>query len=185
MLFYLSMIPNEQDRVDFEQVYKENYLAFIRFAAQHTNHDQLLAEDAVHNAVVKILKNYAPYMQESHRKLKAALMTTIWREAHNIMKHEMLRRHEPIHEYEEVAENMDVPLQELFTGNETFESIVRCIEMLDDLYKTVFTLRYLHDFRNKEIANMLNISETSVSVRLFRAKRQLQEFLNKEGIQHG
>lgn len=58
------------------------------------------------------------------------------------------------------------------------------LDKLDDLYKIVFIHRYLHDMKNKEIAECLGITEKSVSVRLYRAKLQLQELLRKAGIEN-
>jgi RNA polymerase sigma-70 factor (ECF subfamily) len=53
------------------------------------------------------------------------------------------------------------------------EKIKEIIETLSDDYKEVIELRYYSDLTYDEIAEALNISESLVKVRLFRAKNLL------------
>lgn len=48
------------------------------------------------------------------------------------------------------------------------------------IYKDVLALKYVQEFSNDEIAKMLDISEAAVRKRLERAKRRLEEILEKE-----
>jgi len=53
------------------------------------------------------------------------------------------------------------------------EQIYKSIDTLPDEYKEVIELRYFSDFSYTEIAQVLNITEALVKVRLFRAKNLL------------
>jgi RNA polymerase sigma factor (sigma-70 family) len=44
---------------------------------------------------------------------------------------------------------------------------------LDDIYRDVLILQYRYHMKNKEIAEILKISENTVGVRLYRAKQIL------------
>lgn len=52
--------------------------------------------------------------------------------------------------------------------------------MLDEKYRLVFELRYLHELTDKEIAGILEISPKTANVRIYRARKKLQELLKRE-----
>ncbi len=53
----------------------------------------------------------------------------------------------------------------------------RMISYLDDPYREVVILRYYGDLKYEEIAQVLDISVSTVKIRLFRAKRRLKRML--------
>lgn len=70
-------------------------------------------------------------------------------------------------------------IRELFTTNEenNCEEILDLIGNLKEKYRTVFELFYIHDMKISEISKILNISESNVKIRLMRAKKTIQEYL--------
>ena len=59
--------------------------------------------------------------------------------------------------------------------------IAAAIAKLPAQYRDVLLLRFDNGFTTKEIASMLNISDSGVRKLIARAKRSLQEMLEKEG----
>lgn len=53
--------------------------------------------------------------------------------------------------------------------------ILQKLEALDDAYKEVLLLRYIDDFSVTEIAEMLDETENTISVRIHRARKQLRD----------
>jgi RNA polymerase sigma-70 factor (ECF subfamily) len=49
-------------------------------------------------------------------------------------------------------------------------------------YRLVLVLKHFHDFSYQEMSEVLQIPEKTVKSRLFTARRQLKEILEKEGI---
>lgn len=64
----------------------------------------------------------------------------------------------------------------------SFEEIVRIIDRLPIGYKTVFNLSVFEGYAHKEIAEMLNISESASRSQLTKAKAKLKEELKKIDI---
>lgn len=58
--------------------------------------------------------------------------------------------------------------------------IKNAIKLLKEKYKDVITLTYIYGFSSKEVANILNITNYNVKIRLNRAKKQLKEILSIE-----
>lgn len=54
------------------------------------------------------------------------------------------------------------------------------IQKLEDVYKSVFILHYLEDFKTNEIGMILEISEENVKTRLKRAREKLKDGLKIE-----
>jgi len=63
---------------------------------------------------------------------------------------------------------------------EDLDHLARAVLKLPVIYKDVLTLKYVQEFSNEEIAKMLDISEATVRKRLERAKRRLEEILERE-----
>ena len=51
--------------------------------------------------------------------------------------------------------------------------IMSLVEQLSEELKAVFVLKFGYDLSHREIAEILNISENNVTVRIFRAKKKL------------
>lgn len=71
-----------------------------------------------------------------------------------------------------------------FEQEEIFEKILKIINSLPKIYRDVILLRQLRDMNYKEIAEQLDISESTVDSRLYRARLMLREKLKNllEGV---
>ena len=67
------------------------------------------------------------------------------------------------------------------TGLEVAE-IQELIDSLPEGYKTVFVLYAVEGYKHGEIAELLRISESTSKSQLFKARRMLQEKVNKQNI---
>jgi RNA polymerase sigma-70 factor (ECF subfamily) len=57
---------------------------------------------------------------------------------------------------------------------------VKLLESLDEIYRTVVTMRFIDGLSPKEIAQALNISENVVSVRLYRGVERLKGIVDQQ-----
>ncbi len=60
------------------------------------------------------------------------------------------------------------------------EEIQKLIDALPDGYKTVFVLYAVEGYKHSEIAELLQISESTSKTQLFKARKMLQNKLNKQ-----
>jgi RNA polymerase sigma-70 factor (ECF subfamily) len=56
---------------------------------------------------------------------------------------------------------------------------MKLLDTLDEMYRTVITMRFIDGFTPKEIAAALNVSENVVSVRIYRGIERLKSIVNK------
>ena len=66
--------------------------------------------------------------------------------------------------------------------NESKLAVRRAIHRLPEIYRTVLVLREYADLDYKQIAKVLEISETNVKVRMHRARKELEQMLEQEGV---
>lgn len=98
MLIYLQMIETEEDRTKFEILYSE-YKEWMFHIAQSILHNTQDAEDAVHNAFVKIAENIKRIEDPQCPKTRAYIVTIIETKAIDLYRKK--QRHPEVSLFEE------------------------------------------------------------------------------------
>lgn len=57
------------------------------------------------------------------------------------------------------------------------EYIISCVSKLPEIYKMVLELKYFHDLSEKEISAVLGFKQSTVAMRLIRAKSKLKKIM--------
>ena len=63
---------------------------------------------------------------------------------------------------------------------ENEEALIRAIDQLSEENRQIVICKYLFEMSSAEIGDIMNLQEKTVNVRLFRARKQLQELLKQE-----
>lgn len=105
--------------------------------------------------------------------------TWLYRICWNVACDENIRRQKQRHQVEDREKGLDnPPLLRLH-----YEDLVaRGLQQLSLEHRAVIILHDLEDLPQKEIAQILSIPVGTVKSRLFKARKKLREFLEKEGI---
>lgn len=94
-----------------------------------------------------------------------------------------LRKRHNFNMTEALEEGHGVELTDL--GQLPAEDIIRFIDCLPDGYRTVFNLNVVEGYSHTEIAELLNIAESTSRTQLFKAKGLLKKMLTQEGYYYG
>ncbi|HEY5561412.1 MAG TPA: sigma-70 family RNA polymerase sigma factor, partial [Clostridiaceae bacterium] len=124
-----------------------------------------LAEDAVQDAFIKVNKSYINFKGDSEEK------TWVMRIAINVCKNYLRSSWWKRIDEAAVLENITVSNS---TDALQDEALLLEIMKLSPKYKEVILLFYYQDMKICEIAEVLNIPETTISVRLMRAREILK-----------
>lgn len=159
------------------QLYKLYSRAMYNTACRITgNEDE--AQDVMQEAFTSAFRNLEYYRGDA--SFGAWLKRIVINKAlNNIQK----RMHERIPEDEE----WDVSEPEAPSGymdNLTVERVKKGILALPDGYRSVLMLYLLEGYDHQEIAEILNINESTSKSQLNRAKAKLRNWLEKNGIRH-
>lgn len=170
MFIYLQMIDTEEDRSKFEQIYS-NYKQTMFYAANRILNDDHEAEDAVHQAFLRVIENLDKINETNCHKTKAFLVAITEhisidiyrkRKKNNLVSYDELEEYLPDSRSEEIGRNLD---------------IINALERLPLNYSIVLRLKFSQGYSNSEIAEFLKISEENVRQRITRAKKKLAEIL--------
>jgi RNA polymerase sigma-70 factor, ECF subfamily len=172
------------DVASFEQLVKRYDRKLLRIA-QSVTHNREDSQDAVQEAFLKAYQNLAAFRED------CKFSTWIFRITVNqsLMK---LRKQRATKEASldddfrgesdmlpiEVADWAPNP-EQLYWASELRDILIKCLEELSPISRTVFVLRDIEGLTIDQTAEVLSVSETAVKARLWRARLQLREGLTK------
>lgn len=140
--------------------------------------NKALAEDAVHMAMERIIKNQEKVSETDFGRARNFCCTIARNEACRLWAKEHKIAFDDFEDAYELSLK-DTPLDTL-VEKETKEELSDCINRLKPIYYDVMTLKFYNELTDKEIAKALHITEATVRKRYERAKKQLREMLEKE-----
>jgi RNA polymerase sigma-70 factor (ECF subfamily) len=167
------MMDAEEDKRKFVILY-EKYRYLMLRVAHDVLGDHYLAEDAVHEAFIKVALNMGKIGDVNAQETKRYLITItknatidIYRKRRSQMNREIF--------VDELSEN-EVPLTYMETDVDN--RVLDILKSLPVKYRDVFLLKYASKLDNDEIADILKISEGALRQRLARGKEMIQEAVN-------
>ncbi len=171
VLIYLSMIESTDEQDLFERLYlKYRYLMFHVANQILCNHHD--AEDAVHQAFVAVIQNMDKFSQVECPKTRSLVVLIVERKAIDILRKRNREKHQSLDD-EIIGVQIPVP------GD---HGLADALSRLSPHYREVLLMRYDNGLTSREIAKLLDISESGVRKLLGRAKQKLREELEKEGV---
>lgn len=173
------MHTNSGDKV-FDQLFKMYYPGLLFYATQFLSEAE--AEDVVQDVFMEFWKRKDTL--EVGDKIKAYLYRLVYTHALNVLNHKKVAARYTDSEvelynyklkYYLIEENNEIihQLENQWLNKE----IEDAIDKLPAKCKEVFKLSYLHDFKNKEIADVLGISLRTVEAHMYKALKTLRENL--------
>ena len=170
MFVYLAMIDSPDDQAKFERVYHKYRYLMLHVAKQilQNHHD---AEDAVHQAFISIIENIEKISEVDSPKTRSFIVIISKRKAIDLLRQNTRRQ---TLELDEDIAGIEMPC-------DLDNPIAAAIAKLPPHLREVLLLRFDNGFTTREIASMLDISDSGVRKLIARAKRSLQEILEKEG----
>lgn len=183
MLAIIMSMEDDRDREFVEDIYirYSKSMFSIAFGIVNDEHD---AEDCVQNTILKIMNHVERFRQAEQEKYLKRLITMVCRNiAINQYNQNKERRKmefsTTLYNEDDEAEIMDIPDMEanvarLVVSEENCNYIKQLINQLDLKYRDVLILKSM-GCDNKEIAELLGISETLVRKRYSRARAKILE----------
>ena len=173
MLAIFNLLEDKAERNLAEALYKKHKKAMygVAYSILKNSAD---AEDAVMDAVYKIINNISKFDSEASEKKRSLVMIIVRNGALN--KYNYNKSHGAV-SFDEEAESelyREESPEEYFLSAEAYGELLAKIRALEPIYRDVILMKYLYGYENIEISAMLGISESTVRVRLMRGKKLLK-----------
>ncbi|MBQ6262528.1 MAG: RNA polymerase sigma factor [Clostridia bacterium] len=180
IVFSTPLSGKQSDREIIDYIYRQFFPLMRSVAARVLSGNVQDAEDAVHDAMIKIIKNVG-VIDVSDRKKLRNLCCIIARNCALDRLRSMDRKNALTVEIPDDAEDERTLPDESAVSEEAFETILAAIGSLPEKYRYPCILKYVYEYKNKDIAALLGIPEMTAGTRIRRGKLLLQDKLRKEG----
>jgi RNA polymerase sigma factor (sigma-70 family) len=172
----LMLLVKTGDLDKMSLLFRRHHRSLYNFL-YHMTHDKQASEDMVQNVFYRMLKYRNTYMG------KGEFITWMFHLCRNVLKDEFKKqsRANIIENLEEISEETaGGPLADEQLGKkQTQGQLRRALEKLSNDDREILVLNKFQELKYHEIAQILNINEGAVKVRIHRAFTQLKSFYLK------
>lgn len=179
LALYISLLDTEEQISKFEHIYTK-YKGLMFYTANGVLHDPYLAEDAVHETFLDIIRIIDSIRANNEKELTQFLKTLTHHKAVDIIrKYSSQKKSDTEIETLETIKS-DVNAETIVIDKIDYENMLLLVQSMDEKYKTPLLLK-VQGYKISEIAEILNISPGNVKVRLRRARKVILSGLEEKG----
>ena len=171
LIYYLQMLDTPEEKIRFEKIYLK-YRSLMYQVADSILHTRQDAEDAVHNAFLRIIKHFKRLQNTPVQDLTPLVAVIARNEAISLQRK---RRSEvPLEAWDSIAETAEAVTD--------YHTLIEIFTRLPQTYRAVMEMKLLLGYSDGEIAIKLGLSKTAVSTRIGRGRQLLRNIVEQEGF---
>lgn len=169
LALYISLLDTEEQISKFEHIYTK-YRGLMFYTAKGVLQDSYLAEDAVHETFLDIIRIIDSIRANNEKELSQFLRVLTHHKAVDMVR-KCTRQKKSDTEIEDLdLSKSDVNVETIVLDKIDYENMLLLVQSMDEKYKTPLLLK-VQGYKVSEIADFLNISPGNVKVRLHRARK--------------
>ena len=169
----------QQNSGQVGQIYTK-YRGLMFYTAKGVLQDSYLAEDAVHETFLDIIRIIDSIRANNEKELSQFLRVLTHHKAVDMVR-KCTRQKKSDTEIEDLdLSKSDVNVETIVLDKIDYENMLLLVQSMDEKYKTPLLLK-VQGYKVSEIADFLNISPGNVKVRLHRARKIILTGLEENG----
>lgn len=158
-----------EERWAQQRLYEENYGRMMSICLRYASHEEE-ALDLLHEGFIKVFRNISRYKPGT--SLQAWIRTIIVNTCIDAYRRQVRRRTEDLDQVQGLA-TLDDSALEMLSADE----ILQLVQELTPSYRLVFNLYVLEGYSHRDIAEMLDITESTSRSNLVKARSKLQDLI--------
>jgi len=173
MLMYLQMLDTPEEKSKFETLYYTHRRTMLHIAMQILK-DHQLAEDAVQEAFIRLVKNFSKIGQVDCPRTRLFVVIivrnislTMWTE----------QQKQIVVEVPDATTQAEYDLEEDVLGRIAYEEVMTAIQELPLIYRDILYLQCVEEYKLTEISNLIGIGIETIKKRAQRGRKILLEQL--------
>ncbi len=182
MISFILTIQDTAERTFLEELFTV-HSDRMYYAAYKILGNREDAEDALQDTFIKIYNNLEKFRALTGDDLILLIVIYTRNTARDIQRRKVTAEKNRAEIYFDDSERMhNIPdsaptVEEIVVNRETIRKTAQFIDALPEPQRDVIIMKYRLGLREREIADVLGISETAVSSRIYRAKEALRKAL--------
>lgn len=169
-------LHNEADLIQiFEDYHKKVYSYFY-----YRIKNQSVAEDLTSQVFEKVIKNRTSYSNEK-APIEVWLFTIARNSLNNYFREQKKHQFAPLETIMELISNRQTP-EEYIVTDERNSKLRQSLNRLNEREKNIIALKFGVELTNREIAQIVELSETNVGSILYRSMKKLKKEMEKEDV---
>ena len=174
----IAMLDTDEEKSIFEQIYTEHKQRLYRIALSKLHNSQD-AEDAVSECFLRILNKSANVFEVSPNK-RAHFLNILIRNVCAQMFNKAIKERTAYIEDEcpEIAD--EINLEDEVIGKISHDRLVEFISQMPEKLRDTIVLKSVMGVSNHEAAKQLGITEITLRQRIYKARKQIRDFIRKE-----
>lgn len=181
LIIFLALLDTQEQITQFEEIYNANRKTMLT-KAEGVLGSSGWAEDAVHEAFLRIAKNIEKFTPLPCHEIRYLCVTIVRNVSLNMRRDSHMADMVSLDNRTELSESSDIADELLRV--ERMTDLERSLENLDLIYKDVVHMRLVLEFSTRETAELLGLSEDVVRARLHRGREKLKKLLIEGGVAH-
>ncbi|MCL2373043.1 MAG: sigma-70 family RNA polymerase sigma factor [Defluviitaleaceae bacterium] len=171
-------VNNKNDLAKIEKIYQE-YSRLMLHIAKAQISDHALAEDAVSESFIKIIKHMEKFEDISSNQTKGYIVKIVRTTSIDLLRKAQKYKGEAVpDEVIETLPDYKIGTLDNLVAKEGYDILKQAIKVLPDQSRDVVDLFIVNGHSHKEISQMLGITPSASKKRLFRARQLLRKLLN-------
>ena len=164
LALYISLLDTEEQISKFEHIYTK-YRGLMFYTAKGVLQDPYLAEDAVHETFLDIIRIIDSIRANNEKELSQFLRVMTHHKSVDMVRRCNRQRKSDAEIENLVLSKSDVNAETIVLDKIDFEKMLLLVQSMNENYKTPLLLK-VQGYKVSEIADFLNISPENVKVRL-------------------
>lgn len=179
LALYLAMAETDGGKKLIEEIYRRyrNLMYTVSYSILHSPAE---AEDAVHEAFLRIIKNVSKLSDPGSDKTRAFAVVVVKNISLDVLRKKS-RGEVMLSDYELLGE--EIPSGEDDLSDLGAEVLKDALKKLPDVYYETLLLKVYYGCGTNELASLLGISQESAKTRLRRARQKLRKILEEVGYE--
>ena len=176
LAMFLAMLDTPEEKIKFEDLYNRYRDMMYNYACKILK-DIYLAEDAVHNSFMSVIKRLEKIPIDNSDETQAYLLVTVRNASIAILN----RKNKIIDmDIENIEDDTDLELE--IETEYCRQRVWDLIMDMDKIYSDTLALKLFYGLSNTEIADIMKTDIDVVNMRVYRARKKLKEKLMEENL---
>ena len=176
MFIYLQMLDTPEERAKFENLYY-TYRRIMLYVAMQILQDHQLAEDAVQEAFLRLVKNFSKIGAVDCPRTRLFTVIIVRNVSLTMLA---ARKKETVIENPDTIIPPEYDLEEDVLEQIAYAEMLSAIRQLPVIYRDILYLQRVEEYKLTEIAKLLGIDVETVKKRAQRGRKKLLYQLAKE-----